>query len=109
MLSRIQFSSIPSATPLAIVNQHASAAVLATGTASWRPLLVVVGRGRHGPNAHGKELVKMLATAEQAPSIGVEIRKTVGDVAAAMITSSTQAGSASFLVVQAAAARREDD
>jgi hypothetical protein len=101
ILSRITFSSIHTSSPLHVVNQHASAAVMATSNASWRPLLVVVGRGKHVSAARARELSLMLAKQNQAPTVAAEIRKTVGDVATAMITSRMQAAAASFLVVQA--------
>lgn len=44
----------------------------------------------------------MLTKSHLAPSVGAEIRKTVGDLTTALVTSGTQAAAASFLVVQAA-------
>jgi isopentenyl phosphate kinase len=108
-LSRITFSTVASQSPLSVVNHHASAAVIATSTASWRPLVVVIGRGRHFGKNHARELSLQLAKQNQAPTVAAEIRKTVGDVATAMITSGMQAASASFLVVQAATSSPQKD
>lgn len=106
-LSRISFATVGTTQPLATAISYATEAVEQSRGASIRPLLVVVGRSRRGPSSQfGKELAKMLTKSHLAPSVGAEIRKTVGDLTTAFVTSGTQAAAASFLVVQAA---KQDD
>jgi hypothetical protein len=102
-LSRITFTTVGTSQPLATAISYATLAVEQSRGASIRPLLVVVGRNRRGPSSQfGQELAKLLTKSHLAPSVGAEIRKTVGDLTAALVTSGTQAAAASFLVVQAA-------
>lgn len=68
----------------------------------WRPLLVVVGRGRRRAMlSHERELSEILAERGQNPTVGAELRKTVGDPATALILASGKTNQASFLVCEA--------
>ncbi|KAJ9097742.1 hypothetical protein QFC21_004780 [Naganishia friedmannii] len=103
-LSRITFTTVSTTVePLATAISYATVAVEQSRGASIRPLLVIVGRNRRGPSSrYGKEIAKLLTKSHLPPSVGAEIRKTVGDLTTAFVTSGTQAAAASFLVVQAA-------
>lgn len=64
--------------------------------------MIVTGRGRRGAAInHGQELAKILAEKGHHPSIGAELRKTVGDAATALILGGGQPSTASFLVLEA--------
>lgn len=68
----------------------------------WRPLLVVVGRGRRRAMlSHERELSEILAERGQNPTVGAELRKTVGDPATALILASGKTNQASYLVCEA--------
>jgi hypothetical protein len=98
-LGRVQFLTTRTARPLAYITQQASASI--STAHSWRPLLVVVGRGRRSAvGAHGDELAQILSDKGQNPSQGAEIRKTVGDVATALVVDGGKAANASFLILQ---------
>lgn len=72
-----------------------------SGSRLWRPLLVVTGRGRRSAAVnHNQELVKILADKSLNPTVGAELRKTVGDAATALMLSGGQAANASFLVLE---------
>ncbi|KAJ9124042.1 hypothetical protein QFC22_000835 [Naganishia vaughanmartiniae] len=103
-LSRITFTTVSTTIePLATAISYATVAVEQSRGASIRPLLVIAGRNRRGPSSrYGKEIAKLLTKSHLPPSVGAEIRKTVGDLTTAFVTSGTQAAAASFLVVQAA-------
>ncbi|KAJ9094871.1 hypothetical protein QFC19_007800 [Naganishia cerealis] len=103
-LSRITFTTVGTSTqPLATAISYATVAVEQSRGASIRPLLVIAGRNRRGPSSqYGKEIAKLLTKSHLPPSVGAEIRKTVGDLTTAFVTSGTHAAAASFLVVQAA-------
>jgi hypothetical protein len=98
-LSRITFTTISTTQPLQTLVDNAVSTIERTARTSWRPLLVLAGRGRvdGADSAHGQELAKLLTTHGQLPDVGAEIRKTLGDVATALAVSS----SASVMVVQA--------
>ncbi|WRT69239.1 uncharacterized protein IL334_006223 [Kwoniella shivajii] len=104
-LTRISFYSTKSSTPLSYSFTCASSAIQSTtssSTSSWRPMLIVTGRGRRGAAInHSQELNKLLADKGLNPSIGAELRKTVGDPATALILGGGAPGTASFLVMEA--------
>ncbi|KAK8844163.1 hypothetical protein IAR55_006957 [Kwoniella newhampshirensis] len=103
-LSRVSLRSTQSASPLQYAFKCASSAITSTSASakSWRPMLIVTGRGRRGaPINHNAELSRMLADKALNPSIGAELRKTVGDAATAMILGGGAPGTASFLVMEA--------
>ncbi|WWD21177.1 hypothetical protein CI109_105661 [Kwoniella shandongensis] len=103
-LSRIAFWSTQSSSPLHYAFTCASSAITSTSASakSWRPMLIVTGRGRRGAAMnHNAELNRMLADKALNPSIGAELRKTVGDPATAMILGGGAPGTASFLVMEA--------
>lgn len=74
-----------------------------TGPAQvWRSMLIVTGRGRRGSTiSHDKDVTKLLASKGRDPIVGAELRKTVGDVGAAMMLGGGLPASASFLVLEA--------
>lgn len=113
-LSRITFIDLAATSrPLATLVSKANESIDQYGQTSWRPLLVIAGRGRGGSSnssggvgnsntsipgsTHGVEMAKLLAAQGQQPEVGAEIRKTVGDVAAVLAISTA----ASIMVVQA--------
>ncbi|KAL7418745.1 K(+)/H(+) antiporter [Cryptotrichosporon argae] len=101
-LARMSFWSTTSNRPLTDTLTYAENAITQQGGAQWRPLLVVTGRGRHGASInHSAELSKMLATRGLNPSVGAELRKTVGDPAAALMLNGGAPATASFLVLEA--------
>lgn len=64
--------------------------------------MVVTGRSRRGAGInHSTELIKFLAERNQNPSVGAELRKTVGDSATAIILGGGRAAQASLLVFEA--------
>ena len=96
-LSRIEFEEISSANPLRSVVEHA--AMLEDATADRRSrLMVVAGRSRRlAVENHHAELKELI---EEHGGIAHEVKKTVGDVAAAFIVTGSKA---SIVVLQAAA------
>ncbi|WVQ81381.1 hypothetical protein IAT38_003505 [Cryptococcus sp. DSM 104549] len=104
-LARISFYSTTSAQPLTYAFTCAESAIRGTSAAhvnSWRPMLIVTGRGRRGAAVnHGAELNRVLAAKSLNPTIGAELRKTVGDAAAGMILGGRAPGTASYLVMEA--------
>ncbi|WVR08918.1 hypothetical protein IAU60_005977 [Kwoniella sp. DSM 27419] len=103
-LSRVSFWSTKSNTPLSYIFTCAASAMASTSAtaASWRPMLIVTGRGRRGAAInHSTELNKILADKGLNPSIGAELRKTVGDAATGLILGGGAPGTASFLVMEA--------
>ncbi len=65
-------------------------------------MMIVTGRGRRGAAVnHSQELAKILADKGYNPGVGAELRKTVGDAAAALILGGGQPSTASFLVLEA--------
>jgi hypothetical protein len=102
-LHRISFFTQKTNTPLAHAYTAAEQSVN-TRARQWRPLLIVAGRGRRGATINlSEEASKWLSERSLNPSIGAELRKTVGDVATALILGGGQPSSASFLVVEAKA------
>lgn len=102
-LNRISFNTIATTQPLQTMIDQASDVVERTNIGSWRPLLVLTGRGRRdSANDVGRELTRILSLQGYSPAVGAEIRKTTGDIATALVVSGTKAASASFLVVQSA-------
>nr|XP_019049777.1 potassium:hydrogen antiporter [Kwoniella bestiolae CBS 10118]OCF28707.1 potassium:hydrogen antiporter [Kwoniella bestiolae CBS 10118] len=103
-LSRISFFSTKSATPLSFAFRCATSTIQSStnGGGYWRPMLIVTGRGRRSsPINHSQELNKILADKGLNPSIGAELRKTVGDPATSLILGGGLPGTASFLVMEA--------
>lgn len=102
-LSRIMFFTQKSNTPLAHAYATAESASSGRGK-QWRSLLIVTGRGRRGAAfSHSEEITKWLSERSLNPSIGAELRKTVGDIATGLILGGGQPSSASFLVLEAKA------
>ncbi len=101
-LSRIQFTSLSSATPLhELVNQ-------VTAFPSGQRSIVVVGRAKRlAVESHHDEMSVFVKEAHGAVrgSVGKEMRKTLGDVASAFVISGNQTG---LLVMQAAVAGRTE-
>ncbi|WWC63854.1 uncharacterized protein I303_106459 [Kwoniella dejecticola CBS 10117] len=108
-LSRISFFSTKSATPLGYAYRCATSAIEHTTNASgasngntWRPMLIVTGRGRRSASInHSTELNKILVEKALNPSIGAELRKTLGDPSTSLILSGGLPATASFLVMEA--------
>ncbi|WWC91047.1 uncharacterized protein L201_005987 [Kwoniella dendrophila CBS 6074] len=105
-LSRISFFSTKSATPLQFAYRCASSAIQSTtdkSGGSWRPMLIVTGRGRRASSInHSQELNKILADMKGLnPSVGAELRKTLGDPSTSFILGGGLPGTASFLVMEA--------
>jgi hypothetical protein len=64
-------------------------------------MLIVTGRGRKGAVMnHENEIASLLANKGRDPSVGAELRKTVGDVGAAMMLGGGLPAAASFLVLE---------
>lgn len=95
-LSRIQFTELDSHNPLRDLLRLSEDEISnATETSNCRSF-IIVGRGRKlSVESHGKELDEIL---EEKGPVGNEVRKTMGDVATAVIVSGLSAG---LLVVQA--------
>jgi Kef-type K+ transport system membrane component KefB len=103
-LSRIIFSSIESSTPLADAIKYAERSLSAAqNERMWRPLLVVSGRGRRSAAYnHEREASSLLGAKGLNPTVGAELRKTVGDPSAALILASGQPMSqSSYLICEA--------
>lgn len=103
-LSRIIFSTIQSSTPLADATKYAEQALSAAANERmWRPLLLVTGRGRRSAAYnHEREVSSLLAARGHNPTVGAELRKTIGDPTAALIlTGSQQMSQSSYLVCEA--------
>lgn len=65
-------------------------------------MLIVTGRARRGAaQNHSQELSKILAEKGSNPTVGAELRKTVGDTATAMMLGGGTPGGASYLVLEA--------
>lgn len=107
-LRRIAFATSRSASPLTQSHHYAEAACQAmNGNESsaqvWRSMLIVAGRGRRGSTiSHDKDVTRLLADKGRDPSVGAELRKTVGDVGTAMMLGGGLPAAASFLVLEAA-------
>jgi hypothetical protein len=64
-------------------------------------MLIVAGRGRKGAVVnHENEIATILAEKGRDPSVGAELRKTVGDVGTAMMLGGGSPAAASFLVLE---------
>lgn len=102
---RVAFETCTTSTPLASVISRASSLASSKSSTS---LIVVAGRGRRSSPAPAalvdNEIVSILAVAGQQPSTGAEMRKTMGDVATAVVVAGP---AASFLVVQAGSEARK--
>ena len=73
----------------------------ANPTQVWRSMLIVAGRGRKGAVVnHEHEIATILAEKGRDPSVGAELRKTVGDVGTAMMLGGGSPAAASFLVLE---------
>lgn len=97
-LARIEFKDMATSTPLHAVVQEASA-LLGSLIEKRERLLVVVGRSRRlAVEDHHRELKLII---EEQIHVGPEVKKTVGDVATALVASSCKAG---IVVLQAAGA-----
>lgn len=97
-LGRVQFSEIETNTPLkSILDQASEQGKNAKNENTKKSLLVVCGRGRRlAVESHASELRDLLAS---HGGTGGEVRKSLGDVACALVVSNVKAG---LLVVQAA-------
>lgn len=103
-LSRIVFSTIESSAPLADAIKYAEQALhAAVNERMWRPLLLVTGRGRRSAAYnHEREVSSLLAARGHNPTVGAELRKTVGDPTAALIlTAGQKMSQSSYLVCEA--------
>ncbi|ORY24227.1 Sodium/hydrogen exchanger family-domain-containing protein [Naematelia encephala] len=101
-LSRVTFWSFRSTSPLSEAYLQAETAIANAPGRQWRPMLIVTGRGRRGAALHhDEELARLLAEKGSNPSIGAELRKTVGDAATALILGGGASATASFLVLEA--------
>ncbi|KAF8581038.1 hypothetical protein K439DRAFT_1393155 [Ramaria rubella] len=99
-LTRIEFVDTPSSTPLSYVLSLADRETNIAVQLGERPF-VVMGRARcAGSESHHAELMGLL---EEKGHIVSEVRKTMGDVATAFISSGNAAG---LLVMQAAGSDR---
>lgn len=99
-LARVTFYTQKTPNPLA--HAYATAESSAQGRVNqWRPMLIVLGRGRRGAAVHlGEEVTRWLSERSLNPSIGAELRKTVGDSATALILGGGAPSSASFLILE---------
>lgn len=71
----------------------------------WRKMMVIMGRGRRGAAInHNAEATKILTEKSLNPSVGAELRKTVGDAATALMLGGGYPSLASYLVLEAAKA-----
>lgn len=101
-LRRITFHSLKTPSPLLAASEHAESGVVNAPPHQWRPILVVTGRGRRAAAInHSDELSRMLTEKSLSPTVGAELRKTVGDVAAALMLGGGGAGTGSFLILEA--------
>ncbi|KAF7791476.1 hypothetical protein EIP86_002492 [Pleurotus ostreatoroseus] len=95
-LSRIEWDEMSTAVPLRAVIEHTKTLEAATSERRSR-LMAVVGRSRRlAVENHTMELKELM---DMHGSVALEVRKTVGDVAAAFIATG---GKASIVVLQAA-------
>ena len=95
-LSRIEWDEMSTAVPLRAIIEHTKTLEAATGERRSR-LMAVVGRSRRlAVENHAMELKELM---DMHGSVASEVRKTVGDVAAAFIATG---GKASIVVLQAA-------
>jgi len=100
-LSRIQFSEVPTPTPLHAVIQHASNTTESANDRRCRPMIVVGRSRRLAVENHHAELKQLM---EQYGAVGSEVKKTVGDVATALMVSGCKA---SIVVLQSTNANLE--
>lgn len=106
-IQRVTFHSLKSSTPLtSTLNNAEVTAATTSGHHMWRPLLIVTGRGRRaGAMNHENELNRLLSDKGRDPSVGAELRKTVGDVATSLILGGGKGSGASFLVLESGAGK----
>lgn len=96
-LSRIQFTELETPAPLHDLLRLSEVEISNAVEASSARSFIIVGRGRKlAAGLHSKELNKIL---EGKGVIGNEVKKTMGDVATAVIASGIPAG---LLVIQSA-------
>ncbi|RXK34772.1 potassium:hydrogen antiporter [Tremella mesenterica] len=101
ILRRISFCNTKSPSPLSMTSDYAESVLASSPGPMWRPMLIVAGRGRRGAALnHSDELSRVLTERGLSPTVGAELRKTVGDVAAGLMLGGGAAGMASFLVVE---------
>ncbi|ORX39289.1 putative potassium:hydrogen antiporter [Kockovaella imperatae] len=102
-LSRTAFWTQTTSSPLSYALSTAESSARAMASDSlWRPMMIITGRGRRGAKInHSVELNKSLVEKGQNPSVGAELRKTVGDSATAMILGGGQPAQASLLILEA--------
>ena len=102
LASRITFHTLKAPKPIGAALENCQLAAAQAGAHHlWRPLLVVVGRGRRGAVMdHSTEVRDLLSERERDLGTGIELRKTVGDVATAMIMGGGKVSAASFLVLE---------
>lgn len=96
VLSRIEFSEIRTPTPLHTVVEYATNITDSSSERRCRPLIVVGRSRRLAVENHHSELRKLM---EEYGGFGSEVKKTVGDVAAALMATGCKA---SIVVLQAA-------
>lgn len=95
-LARIEFSEVRTPTPLHTVVERSTHIAESASERGCRPM-VIVGRSRRlAVENHHSELKQLM---EQHSAFGSEVRKTVGDVAAALMATGCKA---SIVVLQAA-------
>ncbi|EIW65820.1 hypothetical protein TREMEDRAFT_72538 [Tremella mesenterica DSM 1558] len=98
ILRRISFCNTKSPSPLSMTSDYAESVLASSPGPMWRPMLIVAGRGRRGAALnHSDELSRVLIERGPSPTVGAELRKTVGDVAAGLMLGGGAAGMASFL------------
>lgn len=99
---RIAFHSLKAPTPLAAALENCElAAEEASKHQYWRPLIVVTGRGvREAPYDQSKAVGGIVTEKGRDANVATELRKTVGDVATAMILGGVKSSEASYLVLE---------
>lgn len=95
-LSRVEFSELPTQTPLHTVVEYASNVVDAASERRERSLIMMGRSRRLAAENHHVELRQLM---EEYSGVGSEVKKTVGDVATALIVTGCKA---SIVVLQAA-------
>lgn len=95
-LARIQFSEARTPTPLRTVVEHSTNIAESMSERRCRPMIIVGRSRRLAVENHHAELKQLM---EQHNAFGSEVRKTVGDVAAALMATGCKA---SIVVLQAA-------
>ncbi|CCL99749.1 uncharacterized protein FIBRA_01771 [Fibroporia radiculosa] len=92
-LSRIEFSEVQTPTPLRTVVEYASNFSLSASEIRCRSLIMVGRSRRLAFEYHQQELKQLM---EHHGAVGSEIRKTMGDVASALLVTGSKASIAVF-------------